>query len=114
MPVRIVARTGPIIDPPVRTSSDVAALRELDVQALAPIVRRRDDLVAELGAIPLIGFAGAPFTLASYLIEGGPSRDHLRLAAHNRGSPRDGCGVRVLFPARRASLLNPVEALRAE
>ena len=87
VPVRIVAGTGPIIDPPVRTSSDVAALRELDAQALAPIARAVAMTVAELGAIPLIGFAGAPFTLASYLIEGGPSRDHLRTRALMHADP---------------------------
>ena len=57
------------------------------MQALAPIARAVAMTVAELGAIPLIGFAGAPFTLASYLIEGGPSRDHLRTRALMHADP---------------------------
>ena len=73
--VEIVAGVGPALDSPARTAADVAALPELDPAALAPV---RDGValsVAELGAVPLIGFAGAPFTLASYLVEGRPNRE---------------------------------------
>ncbi len=72
--VEIAAGVGPVLDAPVRTPADVAALPELDPAALAPV---RDGValaVAELGEVPLIGFAGAPFTLASYLVEGRPNR----------------------------------------
>jgi uroporphyrinogen decarboxylase len=77
----IVAGVGPVIAEPVRDASAVAALPVLEpgqVDAIAEAVR---GLVSELGDTPLIGFAGAPFTLASYLVEGGPSRDHARTKA---------------------------------
>ncbi len=73
--VEIVPGVGPVVDQPVRTAADVRALPELDPDALRPIREAVGLAVAELGTIPLIGFAGAPFTVASYLIEGGPSRD---------------------------------------
>lgn len=76
--VEIVAGRGPVFANPVRSASDVAALRPLDPDALAPIAQAVVMTVAELGTTPLIGFAGAPFTLASYLVEGGPSKDQLR------------------------------------
>jgi uroporphyrinogen decarboxylase len=78
--VDIVAGRGPVLEAPVRTAEDVARLRELslDAEALQPITDAVGLTVAELGATPLIGFAGAPFTLAAYLVEGGPSKDHLR------------------------------------
>jgi uroporphyrinogen decarboxylase len=76
--VEIVPGRGPVIANPIRTASDVAALRPLDPAALAPIREAVARTVAELGTTPLIGFAGAPFTLASYLVEGGPSKDQLR------------------------------------
>jgi uroporphyrinogen decarboxylase len=72
---------GPVIAQPVRTTADVAALPVLepgDVDGVATAVR---GLTGELGTTPLIGFAGAPFTLASYLVEGGPSRDHVHTKA---------------------------------
>ena len=75
--VDIVPGTGPVLERPVRTAADVAALPALDPDALAPIVEAVAITVAELGETPLIGFAGAPFTLAAYLVEGGPSKDHL-------------------------------------
>jgi uroporphyrinogen decarboxylase len=78
---------GPVVDKPIREPADVDRVRPLepdDVPYVAEAVRA---LVAELGPTPLIGFAGAPFTLASYLIEGGPSRDHARTKALMHGRP---------------------------
>lgn len=76
--VDIVPGTGPVFEQPVRTAADVARLRPLDAAALAPVEEAVRLVVAELGGTPLLGFAGAPFTLASYLVEGGPSKDQLR------------------------------------
>lgn len=79
--VEIVAGKGPVLGKAVRTATDVAELISLDPatldDALAPISDAVARTVAELGATPLIGFAGAPFTLAAYLVEGGPSKDHI-------------------------------------
>jgi uroporphyrinogen decarboxylase len=83
----IVAGTGPVVAEPIRTARDIERLRPLtpaDVSYVDEAVRL---LVAELGATPLIGFAGAPFTLASYLVEGGPSRTHARTKALMYGEP---------------------------
>lgn len=85
--IDIVPGTGPVVADPVRTPADVARIRPLvpdDVPYVTEAVRA---LVAELGPVPLIGFAGAPFTLASYLIEGGPSRDYARTKALMRTAP---------------------------
>ncbi len=73
--VEIVPGVGPVLDAPVRTAADVAALPELDPAALAPVRDGVAASVAQLGGVPLIGFAGAPFTLASYLVEGRPDRE---------------------------------------
>ena len=72
---------------PVRTAADVAALPPLDPEALAPIREAVALTVAELGTTPLIGFAGAPYTLASYLVEGGPSKEQLRTRALMHSDP---------------------------
>lgn len=72
--VDIVPGVGPVIAEPIRHESDLDALPELTTAALAPISQATAQTVAELGRTPLIGFAGAPFTVASYLIEGRPSR----------------------------------------
>jgi len=85
--VDIKPGVGPVIDRPFRTLGDVERLRPLepaDVPFLAEAVK---SLVGELGGKPLIGFAGAPFTLASYLIEGGPSKNHDRTRALMYGNP---------------------------
>jgi uroporphyrinogen decarboxylase len=76
--VQIVPGRGPVFEQPVRTASDVAALRPIDPVTLDPIREAVAIIVSQLGSTPLIGFAGAPFTLASYLVEGGPSKDQQR------------------------------------
>jgi uroporphyrinogen decarboxylase len=86
--VQIVAGTGPVVAQPIRTAADVAALPALDPEALAPVAAESAAVVAELGPTPLIGFAGAPFTLASYLVEGGPSRDHRRTKTLMHAAPQ--------------------------
>jgi uroporphyrinogen decarboxylase len=85
--VDIVAGVGPVVADPIRTAADidrVPALVPTDVSFVDEAVRLT---VAELGATPLIGFAGAPFTLASYLVEGGPSRNHVKTKAMMYGAP---------------------------
>jgi uroporphyrinogen decarboxylase len=77
----IVPDVGPVIEHPVRSIADVKAMKTLEPQQVEPIAQAVSQLVSELGDVPLIGFAGAPFTLASYLVEGGPSRHHERTKA---------------------------------
>jgi uroporphyrinogen decarboxylase len=85
--VDIVPGTGPVLGSPVRTAADVAALPALHVEQVQPVADTIRLLITELGDTPLIGFAGAPFTLASYLVEGGPSRHHERTKALMHGAP---------------------------
>lgn len=69
---------GPVAEKPISSADDLRRLRPLDPEADTPYVLETvRNLVAELD-IPLIGFAGAPFTVASYLIEGGPSKNKTR------------------------------------
>ena len=78
--VEIKPGVGPVMGSAVRSRDDVARLRDLGPltpEALAPVSEGVALTVDALGGTPLIGFGGAPFTLAAYLVEGGPSRDHL-------------------------------------
>ncbi|MFN2525585.1 MAG: uroporphyrinogen decarboxylase [Actinomycetota bacterium] len=79
--VDIVEGRGPVVDPPVRSLEDLATLHPLDPEGGAGGTIEAVKLLARELDVPLIGFAGAPFTLASYLIEGGPSRDLARTRA---------------------------------
>jgi uroporphyrinogen decarboxylase len=83
----IVPGTGPVVAEPVRDKNAVAALPELDTEQVRPVLDAIGLLRRELGGTPLIGFAGAPFTLASYLVEGGPSRNHERTKALMHSDP---------------------------
>jgi uroporphyrinogen decarboxylase len=86
--VEIKAGVGPVVGTPIRDQAGVERLRGLepgDVDYVDAAVRL---LVDELGDTPLIGFAGAPFTLASYLVEGGPSRSHTLTKALMYGDER--------------------------
>ncbi|WP_030154363.1 uroporphyrinogen decarboxylase [Glycomyces sp. NRRL B-16210] len=85
--VEIVPGTGPVVAEPFRTEDDLKRLRNLDPCDVGYITEAIGLLVKELGDTPLIGFAGAPFTLASYLIEGGPSRDHAKTKALMHSAP---------------------------
>ena len=90
--VDIVPGRGPVFADPVRDPKAVrefaARLRgETRPELFAPITEAVQRTVAELGATPLIGFAGAPFTLAAYLVEGGPSKNHLRARGLMVGEP---------------------------
>src|SRR3954470_2222921 len=62
----IVPDVGPVIEHPVRSATDVAGMKTLEPEHVAPVAEAVTNLVAELRDVPLIGFAGAPFTLASY------------------------------------------------
>jgi len=83
----IVTGVGPVVASPVETLADVAAIPDLEPGHVPFITAAVRSLVGELGGTPLIGFAGAPFTVASYLVEGGPSKDHARTKAMMFGAP---------------------------
>ena len=83
----IVPGVGPVVAKPVQTREDVAAIPDLTDEHVPYVRQAVQNLVAELGATPLIGFAGAPFTVASYLIEGGPSKNHEKTKAMMFGAP---------------------------
>jgi uroporphyrinogen decarboxylase len=79
LPVEFAAGEGPVIANPIRSAADVAALRPVGPEADLGFVLEsiRQARAALAGEVPLIGFAGAPFTLASYAIEGGGSRNYV-------------------------------------
>jgi uroporphyrinogen decarboxylase len=81
VPVRIEVGRGPMVDRPVHDASGVATLRPLDPEEDEPFVPEAVRLLVKELDVPLIGFAGAPFTLASYLVEGEPSRTFVRTKA---------------------------------
>jgi uroporphyrinogen decarboxylase len=85
--IDIVAGVGPVVDKPIVDAAGIDRLRPLETDDVPYISAAVTTLVHELGEVPLIGFAGAPFTLASYLIEGGPSRDHAKTKALMHGRP---------------------------
>lgn len=85
--VEIVAGRGPVVADPVRRAGDVDRIRVATPDEYAPVTDAVRELTAVLGPTPVIGFAGAPFTLASYLVEGGPSREHARTKALMRSDP---------------------------
>ena len=79
--VEVVPGTGPVVERPFATRSDLDRLRPLDPGADTPYVAETVRRAVDALDVPLIGFAGAPFTVASYLLEGGPSRHHERTKA---------------------------------
>lgn len=79
--VRVEPGAGPVVAEPIRTAGDIERLRPLEPEADMPYVLEAIRLLRKELKVPLIGFAGAPFTVASYLVGGGPSRDHARTKA---------------------------------
>lgn len=89
VPFKIEPEIGPIIDTPIRTRADVERIRVLEAEEATPyvfeairMIRRQLD-----GKTALVGFAGSPFTLACYMIEGRPSRDYARAKTFMYGQP---------------------------
>jgi len=76
--VEFVKNEGPAIRNPIATEADVAALKPVEPERDLPSVLNAIRIVKRELKVPLIGFAGAPFTLASYLVEGGPSKDYAK------------------------------------
>jgi len=109
--VRIESGVGPIVDDPIRDPASVARLRALEPDVDEPYVAETIRLLRKELGVPLIGFAGAPFTLASYLVEGGSSRDHVRTKALMHDDPATwSLLMDALASVSRAHLLAQIEA----
>ncbi|MEM1504214.1 uroporphyrinogen decarboxylase [Domibacillus sp. 8LH] len=87
--VDIKSGIGPVISNPIRSLQDVEKLGEIDPESDVPYVLETIRLLTEEQLnVPLIGFAGAPFTLASYMIEGGPSKNYNKTKAFMYADPK--------------------------
>ncbi|WP_078408578.1 uroporphyrinogen decarboxylase [Priestia abyssalis] len=87
--VEIKTGIGPVIDNPIRSMADVEKLGEISPEEDVPYVLETIKLLTrEQLNVPLIGFAGAPFTLASYMIEGGPSKNYNKTKAFMYAEPK--------------------------
>lgn len=87
--VEIKAGIGPVISNPIRSVADVEKLGEFDPETHVPFVLETIQMLTkEQLTVPLIGFAGAPFTLASYMIEGGPSKSYNKTKAFMVSEPK--------------------------
>ena len=87
IPFDFQAGEGPVIQAPVRSAADVAALRRIEPREELGMVLEAVRLLRRELEVPLIGFAGAPFTLASYAIEGGHSTNFARTKGLMYGEP---------------------------
>jgi uroporphyrinogen decarboxylase len=85
--VDVAQGVGPVVSQPFSGRSDLRRLRPLDPEADIPYVLETVRILRRELSVPLIGFAGAPFTVASYLVEGGPSREQTRTKALMWGDP---------------------------
>jgi uroporphyrinogen decarboxylase len=86
--LEFVKGEGPVISSPVRTMDDVQTMKPFDAESdLGYVMDAIRILRASLNGIPLIGFCGAPFTVASYIIEGGSSREFLKTKAMMYSAP---------------------------
>lgn len=84
---------GPVVDAPVRRASEVLGLRPLEQDALEPIRQAASRATAALDGVPLVGIAPAPFTLASLLVEGAASHEHLRARTLMYADPHAWAGL---------------------
>lgn len=85
--VDVAPGVGPVVEHPFIRAADLERLRPLDPEADTPYVLETVRILARELPVPLIGFAGAPFTVASYLIEGRPSRTYTKTKALMHGDP---------------------------
>ncbi len=85
--VEIRPGVGPVVEQPFRSESDLRRLRDLVPAEDSPWVAQTIRVLVEELSVPLIGFVGGPFTVASYLVEGGPSREHLKTKQLMYGHP---------------------------
>lgn len=110
--VKLVADVGPVFANPIRSAADVAALPRLadPTTSMAGLLGGIAQ-VAAADNVPVIGFCGGPFTLASYLVEGGPSRDYAKTKALMHGEPAVWDALMaVLADIAATSLLAQIEA----
>jgi uroporphyrinogen decarboxylase len=85
--VDIKPGVGPVVDHPIRSAAEMKVLRPLAPDDVPYVTQAVQNLTGELGGTPLIGFAGGPFTLASYLVDGGPSKNFEITKALMYGQP---------------------------
>ena len=79
--VELRAGVGPVVDRPVRSPDDVDRVRPLEPEGDLDYVLKAIRMLREELSVPLIGFVGAPFTLSSYLVEGGPTKNYAKVKA---------------------------------